>query len=117
MNTVAKIYHLIEKIHPATGFLRAVLDLFAWVVAAAVALYLRFDLNPSNAEIRGLIQIVPLMAVVLVVIGLVVGLYQRKWMYGSHDEVGPLFFTAGFSSYFLPLPPTGGLVTVFELLS
>jgi FlaA1/EpsC-like NDP-sugar epimerase len=98
MNTAAKIYHFIEKIHPATGFLRAFLDLLAWVVAAALALYLRFDLNPSNDEIQGFIRIVPLMAVVLVVLGLVVGLYQRKWMYGSHDEVGPLFFTAGFSS-------------------
>ena len=98
MDAREKLYDFVMRSHPATGVVRVLLDLTVWVVAASLAIYLRFDLSPSAQDLDGLRRAVPLVAAMQIVFGMLVGLYRHRWMYGSYDEVGPLFSTAVFTS-------------------
>ena len=98
MGAREKLYDFVMRSHPATGVVRVLLDLTVWVVAASLAIYLRFDLSPSAQDLDGLRRAVPLVAAMQIVFGMLVGLYRHRWMYGSYDEVGPLFSTAVFTS-------------------
>jgi len=98
MDAREKLYDFVMRAHPATGVVRALLDLAVWVVAASLAIYLRFDLSPSAQDLDGLRRAVPVVAAMQIVFGMLVGLYRHRWMYGSYDEVGPLFSTAVFTS-------------------
>ena len=74
--------------------LRAAFDVLGWVAAATLALYLRFDLDPPDTALSGLRKVVPLVAGSQLVLGYAVGLYRRRWLYGSYDELSALLMTA-----------------------
>jgi FlaA1/EpsC-like NDP-sugar epimerase len=77
-----------------SGFFRLLLDLFSWSVAAWVAVFLRFDFEiPQNFR-QNLLQFIPFIGAVQLAIGLVSGLYRRRWRYGSIDEVAALVITS-----------------------
>ncbi|MDQ6839465.1 MAG: hypothetical protein M3137_14350 [Actinomycetota bacterium] len=70
--------------------LQGALDLAAWSLALALALVLRFDLHPGNADWRGLIGLLPLAFLTQVMAGMFSGLYTGRWRFGSFDQVAGL---------------------------
>ncbi len=90
----------VHRFYPFTTVIRIALDVLAWATAAALAIYLRFDLsfgtlgNDGYDGRAGLRRFIPLVATVQVLTGYAVGLYRRKWRYGSYDEVAALVTTA-----------------------
>ncbi len=83
-----RLLDTVGRVHPFTTAIRILLDLLAWAVAAAFAIYLRFNLSFGVDGREGLIRFIPLVATVQVLTGYAVGLYRRRWRYGSYDEVG-----------------------------
>lgn len=78
--------------------LRIVLDVAAWAAAISMMVYLRFNLSFDRGSGRGLWKALPLLAVIQVLAGYAVGLYRRRWRYGSFDEVFALAVTAGVTT-------------------
>ena len=70
------------------------MDVLAWAVAAALAIYLRFGLTFPEEGNNGFWRILLLVAVLQVLTGYAIGLYRRRWRYGSYDEVAALGLTA-----------------------
>ena len=93
-STQDRLLDTVGRVHPFTTAIRILLDLLAWSVAAAFAIYLRFDLSFGIDGREGLIRFIPLVATVQVLTGYAVGLYRRRWRYGSYDEVAALVITA-----------------------
>jgi FlaA1/EpsC-like NDP-sugar epimerase len=118
----------VRRAHPLATPVRIVLDVLAWALATALAIYLRFGLNFDSQSSRGFWRVLPLVAVIQVLTGYAVGLYRRRWRYGSYDEVAALCLTACATttglfllneSYFLerPIPQSAVLVGgVFGLM-
>ncbi|MBM4102307.1 MAG: hypothetical protein FJ256_08635, partial [Phycisphaerae bacterium] len=81
-----------------TGLAQFVLDLLAWSAAAAIALilraYLQDERNIANAVQGILFRALPVVAIVQATIGYLVGIYRRRWRYGSFDEVKGLILSA-----------------------
>ncbi|MBI4934939.1 MAG: polysaccharide biosynthesis protein [Actinobacteria bacterium] len=92
----------------ATPF-RILLDVLAWALAAALAIYLRFNLTFSDENSSGFWRILPLVAGLQIAAGFAVGIYRRRWRYGSYDEVAGLVLTAAIT--------TGGLFLINRSLS
>jgi FlaA1/EpsC-like NDP-sugar epimerase len=78
--------------------LRIVMDVVAWSIAAALAIYLRFGLTFPSEETVSFWRIIPLVAVLQILTGYAVGLYRRRWRYGSYDEVAALGLTAAITT-------------------
>lgn len=77
-----------------TPLAQMVLDVLAWAVGITVAVYLRLDFHPLPVEKSGLLRFLPIAALVQIVVGSLIGLYRRRWRYGSFDEVAALVTTA-----------------------
>lgn len=89
---------IVRTVAPLATPLRIVMDVVAWSVAAALAIYLRFGLTfPSDGTVS-FWRIIPLVAVLQVLTGYAVGLYRRRWRYGSYDEVAALGVTAAITT-------------------
>ena len=78
--------------------LRVVLDLLAWAAATWIGIYLRLGLNPGEQSRIGFLRLFPIIAAVQIVTGYAVGLYRRRWLYGSFDEVQALVVTAALTT-------------------
>lgn len=81
-----------------TGLIQFFLDILAWSAAAAIALVLRYYLQ-GEADISKvtqdtLLRVLPVVAIVQAVTGYIVGIYRRRWRYGSFDEVKGLILSA-----------------------
>ncbi len=83
--------------HLATP-LRITLDVAAWTAAIALVVYLRFNLSFDQGSGSGLWKALPLLIVIQVLAGYAVGLYRRRWRYGSFDEVAALVVTAAVTT-------------------
>ncbi len=81
-----------------TGVIQFVLDVLAWSAAAALALilraYLQDERNISDAVQDILYRVLPIVAVVQAIAGYIIGIYRRRWRYGSFDEVKGLILSA-----------------------
>lgn len=66
-----------------------VLDAACWTFALPVAVWLRYDFDASHFNL-GTIRAVALAIVLQGAFGLVVGLYRRRWRYGSFDEIAAI---------------------------
>jgi FlaA1/EpsC-like NDP-sugar epimerase len=93
-----------RRLYPLVRPIRILMDVVAWGAATALAIYLRFGLAFDEESVKGFWQLLPIVAVLQVVTGFAVGLYRRRWRYGSYDEVAALALTAGVV--------TGGLFIV-----
>jgi FlaA1/EpsC-like NDP-sugar epimerase len=65
-----------------------------WSLTAIAASYARFEYqghhDPFGATKSSVIRVIPIVLVVHAIVGYVVGIYRRRWRYGSFDEVGGL---------------------------
>jgi FlaA1/EpsC-like NDP-sugar epimerase len=65
-----------------------------WSITAIAASYARFEYqghhDPFGATRSSVIRVLPIVLVVHALVGYVVGIYRRRWRYGSFDEVGGL---------------------------
>jgi len=65
-----------------------------WSVTAIASSYARFEYqghhDPFGATRSSVIRVLPIVLVVHALVGYVVGIYRRRWRYGSFDEVGGL---------------------------
>ena len=81
-----------------TGVIQFVLDVLAWSAAAALALVLRAYLQEErdiSSAVQGILyRALPVVAVVQAITGYIVGIYRRRWRYGSFDEVKGLILSA-----------------------
>jgi FlaA1/EpsC-like NDP-sugar epimerase len=99
-NTQALVIRLSNKKNfvAATSFLQLIVDIFAWSAAAAFALvlrsYLQDEQNISTVVQSILYRVLPIVAVVQAITGYIVGIYRRRWRYGSFDEVKGLILSA-----------------------
>ena len=76
------------------GPVEILLDLSAWVAAAAFAVYMRFDFSFPPDYRRSMLKFLPIVVTVQILVGLGIGLYRRRWRYGSFDEVAALAATS-----------------------
>ena len=87
-----------RSFHSITSTTQFVLDIFAWVLAVTIALVMRSYLQaaPDISKIvkDSLIRVLPMVSVVQAVTGYIVGIYRRRWRYGSFDEVKGLILSA-----------------------
>jgi FlaA1/EpsC-like NDP-sugar epimerase len=69
-----------------------------WSVTAIAASYARFEYqghhDPFGATKSSVTRVIPIVLVVHAIVGYVVGIYRRRWRYGSFDEVGGLVVAA-----------------------
>jgi FlaA1/EpsC-like NDP-sugar epimerase len=69
-----------------------------WSVTAIAASYARFEYqghhDPFGATRSSVIRVIPIVLVVHAIVGYVVGIYRRRWRYGSFDEIGGLVVAA-----------------------
>jgi nucleoside-diphosphate-sugar epimerase len=77
-----------------SSVLQFVIDMIIWSVTAIAASYARFEYqghhDPFGATKSSVIRVIPIVLVVHAIVGYVVGIYRRRWRYGSFDEVGGL---------------------------
>ena len=87
-----------RSFHSITSTTQFVLDILAWVLAVTIALVMRSYLQaaPDISKIvkDSLIRVLPTVSVVQAVTGYIVGIYRRRWRYGSFDEVKGLILSA-----------------------
>ena len=87
-----------RSFHSITSTTQFVLDVLAWVLAVTIALVMRSYLQsaPDISKIvkDTLIRVLPMVSVVQAVTGYIVGIYRRRWRYGSFDEVKGLILSA-----------------------
>ena len=87
-----------RSFHSITSTTQFVLDVLAWVLAVTIALVMRSYLQaaPDISKIvkDTLIRVLPTVSVVQAVTGYIVGIYRRRWRYGSFDEVKGLILSA-----------------------
>lgn len=77
-----------------SSVLQFVIDMAIWSVTAIAASYARFEYqghhDPFGATKSSVIRVIPIVLVVHAIVGYVVGIYRRRWRYGSFDEIGGL---------------------------
>lgn len=77
-----------------SSVMQFVIDMAIWSVTAIAASYARFEYqghhDPFGATRSSVIRVIPIVLVVHALVGYVVGIYRRRWRYGSFDEVGGL---------------------------
>jgi FlaA1/EpsC-like NDP-sugar epimerase len=71
-----------------------IIDMVIWSLTALAASYARFEYqghhDPFGATKSSVFRVLPIVLVVHAIVGYVVGIYRRRWRYGSFDEVGGL---------------------------
>ena len=96
-----RLYDLSVRFHRFTWPVRIILDVSAWWVATAAAVYLRFGLSFDEPGHSGILTLIPVVAVIQILTGTATGLYRRRWFYGSFDEVMALVVTSVLTTMFL----------------
>lgn len=69
------------------------LDVLGWAFGLVAAIVLRYDLKPSFVGWSGVALVVPVAAALQLSIGFALGLYRRRWRYGSFEELAGLTAT------------------------
>jgi FlaA1/EpsC-like NDP-sugar epimerase len=82
-----------------------VIDMVIWSLVAIAASYARFEYqghhDPFNATKSSVFRVLPIVLIVHAIVGYVVGIYRRRWRYGSFDEVLGLIVTTAITTFIL----------------
>ena len=88
-----------------SSLLQFIIDLAIWSLTAVAASYARLSFqghhDPLGATPSSVIRVLPVVLVVHAIVGYVVGIYRRRWRYGSFDEVGALVLTTTITTVLL----------------
>jgi len=83
------------------------IDMVIWSLTAVAASYARFEYqghhDPYGATKSLVIRVLPIVLIVHAVVGYLVGIYRRRWRYGSFDEVGGLVVATAITTTILLL--------------
>jgi FlaA1/EpsC-like NDP-sugar epimerase len=70
------------------------IDMTIWSITVIGASYARFEFqghhDPFGATKASVFRVIPMVLIVHAIVGYLVGIYRRRWRYGSFDEVGGL---------------------------
>ena len=101
----------LQRLALSTSFYRVssviqfVIDIVTLAVTSIIVSYARFVYqghhDPVGAAQASVLRIIPIVVFIQAVIGFVVGLYRRRWRYGSFDEVAGLIITSVISTSIL----------------
>ena len=101
----------LQRLALSTSFYRVssviqfVIDIVTLAVASIIVSYARFVYqghhDPVGAAQASVLRIIPIVVFIQAVVGFVVGLYRRRWRYGSFDEVAGLIITSVISTSIL----------------
>ena len=101
----------LQRLALSTSFYRVssviqfVIDIVTLAVTSIIVSYARFVYqghhDPVGAAQASVLRIIPIVVLIQAVIGFVVGLYRRRWRYGSFDEVAGLIITSVISTSIL----------------
>ena len=101
----------LQRLALSTSFYRVssviqfVIDIVTLAVTSIIVSYARFVYqghhDPVGAAQASVLRIIPIVVFIQAVSGFVVGLYRRRWRYGSFDEVAGLIITSVISTSIL----------------
>ena len=82
-----------------------VIDMVIWSLIAIAASYARFEYqghhDPFDATKSSVFRVLPFVLAAHAIVGYVVGIYRRRWRYGSFDEVAGLIVTTAITTFIL----------------
>ena len=84
---------------PARRVQQAVFDFVCWLVAAPLAIVLRFDFAPMEAYFWAGVRLGVVMGIFQVVAGYLLHLYRGRYKFGSFDEVRGVVVTAALVGF------------------
>jgi FlaA1/EpsC-like NDP-sugar epimerase len=97
VRAITKIAHS-NSFYPISSIFQFVLDTIALSCTAMVVSYWRFVYqvhpDPMGATKDTVLRVIPLVFLIQAIIGYIVGIYRRRWRYGSFDEIAGLFITS-----------------------
>ena len=101
----------LQRLALSTSFYRVssviqfVIDIVTLAVTSIIVSYARFVYqghhDPVGAAQASVLRIIPIVVLIQAVVGFIVGLYRRRWRYGSFDEVAGLIITSVISTSIL----------------
>ena len=87
-----------NSFYPISSVIQFVLDTIALSCTAMVVSYWRFVYqvhpDPMGATQDTVFRVIPLVFLIQAIVGYIVGIYRRRWRYGSFDEIAGLFVTS-----------------------
>ena len=90
-----------NSFHPITSIIQFIFDSILLASAAVVASYCRFvyqrHFDPMGATADTVLRVIPLVFAIQAIVGYIVGIYRKKWRYGSFDEIAGLVTTTSIS--------------------
>ena len=91
-----------NSFYPISSIIQFVLDSTILAITAIVASYARFvyqgHFDPMGATSDTVFRLIPVVFAVQAIVGYAVGIYRRKWRYGSFDEIAGLITTTTIST-------------------
>ena len=91
-----------NSFYPISSIIQFVLDSTILAITAIVASYARFvyqgHFDPMGATSDTVFRLIPVVFAMQAIVGYVVGIYRRKWRYGSFDEIAGLITTTTIST-------------------
>ena len=88
-----------------SSVIQVILDSIVLSCSAMIVSYWRFVYqvhpDPMGATKDSVFRVIPIVILTQAVIGYVVGIYRRRWRYGSFDEVAGLVITTTVSTFLL----------------
>jgi FlaA1/EpsC-like NDP-sugar epimerase len=84
-----------------SSIIQFVLDSAILAITAIIASYARFvyqgHFDPMGATSDTVFRVIPVVFAIQAIVGYVVGIYRRRWRYGSFDEIAGLIITTTVS--------------------
>jgi len=91
-----------NSFYPISSVIQFVLDSAILAITAIVASYARFvyqgHFDPMGATSDTVFRVIPVVFAIQAIVGYVVGIYRRRWRYGSFDEIAGLITTTTVST-------------------
>jgi len=91
-----------NSFYPISSIIQFVLDSAILAITAIVASYARFvyqgHFDPMGATSDTVFRVIPVVFATQAIVGYVVGIYRRRWRYGSFDEIAGLITTTTVST-------------------
>ena len=94
-----------SSFYSLSSVIQFILDSIVLSCSAMIVSYWRFVYqvhpDPTGATKDSVFRVIPIVILTQAVIGYVVGIYRRRWRYGSFDEVAGLVITTTVSTFLL----------------